>query len=430
MTTNNQINTLMTATPTANASSLWDANKNLSSNSFLAGYATTATAAGTTTLVVGSAWQQFFTGSTTQIVVMPVTSTLVLGQSFYIVNNSSGNVTVNSSGGNAIQVMGASTTLLITCISTSGTTAASWSIEYVGASSGGTVSNGTINDLAYYAATGTTVSPLATANNGLLVTSNTGVPSILAGPGSANLTLLSQAAAAPIWSTNPVITQVNVQVITATGAYTYTPTTGTKYAFIELQGAGGGSGGSTGAASQSAVSGPGAGGSYYKLFATAAQLGTGITGNVGAGGTPGSSGNNAGGAGGNTTAIINGGSTWTAAGGGPGGGQASSAAVQIIGTVGVSNANTAGTNASIVANIPGAYGAGGFSSGAVEPLISGSGGQSHLGQGGAGQVGNALPLGGGTYGGGAGGGPNGSGGSIAGAAGGAGVVIVTEFISA
>jgi hypothetical protein len=178
MTTNNQINTLMTATPTANASSLWDGNKNLSANNHLAGYATTSTAAGTTTLVVGSAWQQFFTGSTTQIVVMPVTSTLVLGQSFYIVNNSTGNVTVNSSGGNAIQVMGASTTLLITCISTSGTTAASWSIEYVGASSGGTVSNGTINDLAYYAATGTTVSPLATANSGYLVTSAGGVPSI------------------------------------------------------------------------------------------------------------------------------------------------------------------------------------------------------------------------------------------------------------
>jgi hypothetical protein len=43
---------------------------------------------------------------------------------------------------------------------------------------GGTVNTGTINDLAYYAATGTAVSPLATANSGVLVTSNTGVPSI------------------------------------------------------------------------------------------------------------------------------------------------------------------------------------------------------------------------------------------------------------
>jgi len=42
----------------------------------------------------------------------------------------------------------------------------------------GTVTSGTINQLAWYAATGDVVSGLATANNGLLVTSNTGVPSI------------------------------------------------------------------------------------------------------------------------------------------------------------------------------------------------------------------------------------------------------------
>lgn len=42
----------------------------------------------------------------------------------------------------------------------------------------GTVNSSTINYLAYYAATGNTVSGLATANNGVLVTSGTGVPSI------------------------------------------------------------------------------------------------------------------------------------------------------------------------------------------------------------------------------------------------------------
>jgi hypothetical protein len=42
----------------------------------------------------------------------------------------------------------------------------------------GTVNSGTINDLAYYAATGTAVSGLATANNGVLITSGLGVPSI------------------------------------------------------------------------------------------------------------------------------------------------------------------------------------------------------------------------------------------------------------
>lgn len=45
------------------------------------------------------------------------------------------------------------------------------------------------------------VAGLATANNGLLVTSNTGVPSILAGPGATGRQLISNAAAAPSFTT-------------------------------------------------------------------------------------------------------------------------------------------------------------------------------------------------------------------------------------
>lgn len=45
-----------------------------------------------------------------------------------------------------------------------------------------------------------TVQGLATANNGTLVTSATGVPSILAGPGSNNKILMSNSGAAPSWS--------------------------------------------------------------------------------------------------------------------------------------------------------------------------------------------------------------------------------------
>ena len=101
-----------------------------STDNFIQGYATTATAAGTTTLVVGSKNQQYFTGVTTQTVVLPVTSTLVLGQQYQIVNNSTGLVTVQSSGANNIQIMAANTTLLVTCILTSGTTAASWNAFY------------------------------------------------------------------------------------------------------------------------------------------------------------------------------------------------------------------------------------------------------------------------------------------------------------
>lgn len=97
----------------------------------LSTYTTTATAAASTTLIATSAYQQYFTGSTTQTVLLPVTSTLVLGQGFFIVNNSSGIITVQSSGGNTIQAMAANTTLLVTCILTSGTGTASWNAEYV-----------------------------------------------------------------------------------------------------------------------------------------------------------------------------------------------------------------------------------------------------------------------------------------------------------
>lgn len=96
------------------------------------GYSTTATAAGTTTLTVTSANQQFFTGTTTQTVVLPVTSTLALGMGYLIVNNSTGIVTVQSSGANAITTVDAGTSASFTCILTSGTTAASWDYDFVG----------------------------------------------------------------------------------------------------------------------------------------------------------------------------------------------------------------------------------------------------------------------------------------------------------
>jgi hypothetical protein len=96
------------------------------------GYTTTATAAGTTTLTVSSNHQQLFTGTTTQTIVLPVTSTLVLGMSYSIENNSTGVLTVQSSGLNSITTIPAGVTTLFTCILTSGTTAASWDYDQVG----------------------------------------------------------------------------------------------------------------------------------------------------------------------------------------------------------------------------------------------------------------------------------------------------------
>lgn len=123
--------TSVTTSPTASSFVGWDTNKNLSANNHLNGYVTTATAAGTTTLTVGSSAQQYFTGSTTQTVALPVATTLANGQSFQIVNLSSGIVTVQTSGANTVQAMAANTVLNITCSNTSGGTGlASWTWNY------------------------------------------------------------------------------------------------------------------------------------------------------------------------------------------------------------------------------------------------------------------------------------------------------------
>jgi hypothetical protein len=90
--------------------------------------ATTATAAGTTTLTVSSYTIQEFTGATTQTVVLPVVTTLRLGHQFRFINNSSGLVTVNSSGGNLVTTVAAGATVFVSCILITGTTAASWSV--------------------------------------------------------------------------------------------------------------------------------------------------------------------------------------------------------------------------------------------------------------------------------------------------------------
>ena len=99
------------------------------------GYTSTATAAGTTTLTILSNRNQRFTGVTTQTVTMPVASTLAVGARWVIQNKSTGIVTVNSSGGNAIYAIPAATTIEIVCILASGTTAASWDYDWAGASS-------------------------------------------------------------------------------------------------------------------------------------------------------------------------------------------------------------------------------------------------------------------------------------------------------
>ena len=101
-------------------------------DNFILGYATTATAGGTTTLTNASVNQQLFTGTSTQTVTMPVASTMTIGTRYLIENNSTGIVTVQSSGANTIVAIPGGMSVKITSILNSGTTAASWDYEYVG----------------------------------------------------------------------------------------------------------------------------------------------------------------------------------------------------------------------------------------------------------------------------------------------------------
>jgi hypothetical protein len=119
--------TSIPTTASATAFAAWDANTNIKSHGFIPGFTTTATAAGTTTLTVSSNQIQFFTGATTQTLKMPVASTLTNGQEWEVHNNSSGAVTVQSSGANTICTPTTGQIALLVMIDTAGGTGtASW----------------------------------------------------------------------------------------------------------------------------------------------------------------------------------------------------------------------------------------------------------------------------------------------------------------
>lgn len=92
----------------------------------LIGFTTTVTSATPVALTNTSSYYQVFTGSTAQIITLPVVSTLIQGWSFHIANNSSEVITVNSSASNLVLAIPAGVTAMYTCILITGTTAASW----------------------------------------------------------------------------------------------------------------------------------------------------------------------------------------------------------------------------------------------------------------------------------------------------------------
>jgi len=113
---------------TASTITMRDSNANIFVNNSVFNITSTATAAGTTTLTVASTRYQRFTGTTIQFVDLPVTSTLTLGHTFTVINESTNTVIVRSSAGsgNEIRTLGANSTADFICISTSGTGPSSW----------------------------------------------------------------------------------------------------------------------------------------------------------------------------------------------------------------------------------------------------------------------------------------------------------------
>lgn len=122
------------ATTSAGAASsvvMTDANGTIAGNNFTNGWATITTAAGTTTLAIGSAGIQQFTGSSTQTVKLPTTS-VTAGMDWFIINTSSGAVTVQSSGANTIVILAGGTAGLFTANANAPTTAGGWDYTYNG----------------------------------------------------------------------------------------------------------------------------------------------------------------------------------------------------------------------------------------------------------------------------------------------------------
>jgi hypothetical protein len=211
------------------------------------------------------------------------------------------------------------------------------------------------------------------------------------------------------------ITTIAVQSFTANG--TYTPTSGMKYCIVELVGGGGGSGGVVNTASYAASTGGSAGG-YAKVLLTAAQIGASKTVTIGAAGAAGT---NAGAGGqGGTTSL----STLISCTGGNGSPFAASGFVIYPPGAGGVPTVTTGTAIATSNGAPGTLGA---TSGGTIVACGGTGASSPFGGGGIGVAASAVGIAGNGYG-------SGGGGSASlnaaqtGAAGGAGYLVVTEYI--
>lgn len=114
---------------TASTLAARDSSGNLNANQTFDGFTSTATATGTTTMTIASTAIQLWTGTLGQIIKLPTTS-VPAGAQYIFINNSTGVLTIQSSGANTIILVQPGATAMLTALAATPTTAANWGANY------------------------------------------------------------------------------------------------------------------------------------------------------------------------------------------------------------------------------------------------------------------------------------------------------------